>query len=107
MPSALSMADAGSHAALLLTQLAAALAGFLDSHAFLQVVTDPESREGCKMGFLVIASTNPHHAWLRHGFRSCHRQLRPGRGPAAGSYFSPPTHGVFPVKSGGRPPLPA
>jgi len=68
--SALAMADAGSHATLLLTQLAAALAGFLDSHAFLQVVTDPEYEEGCKMGFLVIASTNPHHAWLWHGFRS-------------------------------------
>jgi hypothetical protein len=83
MPSALSVADAGSHASLLLTQLAAALAGFLDSHAFLQVVTDPESEEGCKMGFLVIASTNPHQAWLRHSFRSCRRRLRPGRGPAA------------------------
>ena len=41
MRSALTMADTGPHAAFLLSQLAAALAGFLDSHAFLQVVTDP------------------------------------------------------------------
>jgi hypothetical protein len=82
-PSALTMADTGPHAALLLTQLAAALAGFLDSHAFLQVVTDPECWEGCKMGFILIASTNPHKAWLRHGFRPGRRRLRPVRGPAA------------------------
>lgn len=83
MPSALTMADTGPHAAFLLSQLAAALAGFLDSHAFLQVVTDPQCREGCKMGFLLIASTNPHQAWLRHGFWPCRRRLRPARGPAA------------------------
>jgi hypothetical protein len=41
-PLALTVSDAGSHAALLLTQLAATLARFLDSHAFLQVVTAPE-----------------------------------------------------------------
>jgi len=45
MPSALAMTDTGPHAALLLTQLAAALARFLDSHAFLPVVTDPECRK--------------------------------------------------------------
>ena len=43
MPLALTMADTGPHAAFLLSQLAAALAGFLDSHAFLQVVTDPDA----------------------------------------------------------------
>ena len=42
MPSTLTMADTGPHPSLLLTQLAAALARFLDSHAFLQVVTAPE-----------------------------------------------------------------
>jgi len=45
VPSALTMADTGPHASFLLSQLAAALAGFLDSHAFLQVVTDPECRK--------------------------------------------------------------
>ena len=35
------------------------------------------------MVFLVIASTNPHQAWLRHGFRPFSRWLRPDRGPAA------------------------
>ena len=42
MPSTLTMADTGPHPSLLLTQLAATLARFLDSHAFLQVVTAPE-----------------------------------------------------------------
>jgi hypothetical protein len=42
--SALAMANAGPHPAFFLPQLATALARFLDSHAFLQVVTGPEYR---------------------------------------------------------------
>jgi hypothetical protein len=42
--SALAMADPGPHPPFFLPQLAAALARFLDSHAFLQVVTSPEYR---------------------------------------------------------------
>jgi hypothetical protein len=43
--STLAMADPGAHPTFFLSQFAAALARFLDSHAVLQSVTDPDCWE--------------------------------------------------------------